>query len=241
MGAEYDLVAPATAGSHLIAFTYPGNATQGPSSAVYSVMVGNVVAGGSMTMSAGNLTITNGSTGSTKVTVTPTGGYNGRIVWSLAATASSNPSSKLTACYSIASLPVSGISTANLTIGIGTACQSAAPASGAAFRTLSPRIAANDGTRGQWNSTTTTGVCACALICGCLVGSLRKWRLSLTIVALVLLPFASANMIGCGGGGKSTSPPPTTPTATTYTLTLSGTDSVNNAITGSTTFTLTVD
>jgi hypothetical protein len=241
MGAEYDLVAPATTGSHLIAFSYSGDATHGPSSAMYSVMVGNVVAGGSMTMSAGNLTIANGSTGSTKVTVTPTGGYNGRIVWSLAATASSNPSSNLTACYSIASLPVNGISTANLTIGIGTACQSAAPASGSAFRTLSPRIAANRKTHAHWSSTTTTGVYACALICGCLVGSRRKWRLSLMVVIFLLLPFAGANMIGCGGGAKSTSPPAPTPTATTYTLTLSGTDSVNTAVTASTTFTLTVD
>lgn len=239
MGAEYDLVAPATAGSHLIAFSYPGNATQAPSSAVYTVMVGNVTASGGMTLSAGNLTIANGSTGSTKVTVTPTGGYNGRMVWSLAATASSNPSSNLTACYSIASLPVNGISTTNLTIGIGTACQSAAPASGSAFRTLSRRIAANGGTRAHWSGATTTGVYACALICGCLVGSRRKWRLSLMVVVFLLLPLAGANMIGCGGGTKSTSPPTITPT--TYTLTLSGTDSVNNAITGSTTFTLTVD
>jgi hypothetical protein len=43
------------------------------------------------------------------------------------------------------------------------------------------------------------------------------------------------------GGAKSTSPPTTTSTATTNVVTLSGTDSVNNAITASTTFTLTVD
>jgi hypothetical protein len=86
-----------------------------------------------------------------------------------------------------------------------------------------------------------TGVCACALICGCLVGSRRKWRLPLTVVVVLLVPFAGANMIGCGGGAKSTSPPATTPTATTYTVTLSGTDSVNTTITASTTFTLTVD
>jgi subtilase family serine protease len=242
IGAEYDLVAPATAGSHLIAFIYPGDATHAPSSAMYSVAVGNVTASGGMTLNAGNLTIANGSTGSTKVTVTPTGGYNGRIVWSLAATASSNPSSNLTACYSIASLPVNGISTANLMIGIGTACQSAAPASGSDFRILRQSTPPDSKTRAHWNSTTTTGVFACALIGGCLVGSRRKWRLLPGVVVVLLLPLAGANMMGCGGGGaSSTSPPVTTPTATTYTLALSGTDSVNNAVTASTTFTLTVD
>lgn len=239
--ATYNFVAPATAGSHLIAVTYPGDATHAPSSAIFSVMVGNVTASGGMTLSTGNLTIANGGTGSTQVTVTPTGGYNGRMVWSLTASASSSTNSNLSACYAIAPLLVNGVSTTNLTIGIGTACESALPADRVAFRPLSQRMAANRETRAHWNGIRTTGVCACALICGCLVGSRRKWRLSLTVVVVLLLPFAGANMIGCGGGAKSTSPPTTTPTATTYTVTLSGTDSVNNAVTASTTFTLTVD
>jgi hypothetical protein len=237
----YNLVAPSASSSHLITITYPGDATHAPSSAVFSVMVGNVMASGGMTLSAANLTVANGNTGSTKVTVTPTGGYNGRMVWSLTATVAAGSSSNLTACYAIPSLPVNGISTANLTIGIGTACQSALPADRTAFRTLTPHIAANSEIRPQGNKTTMTGVCACALICGCLVGLRRKWRLSLTVLVVLLLPFAGANLIGCGGGAKSTSPPATTPIATTYTVTLSGTDSVNTAITASTTFTLTVD
>ncbi|HXP11875.1 MAG TPA: protease pro-enzyme activation domain-containing protein, partial [Acidobacteriaceae bacterium] len=102
-GAVYDFVAPASAGSHLVTVTYPGDATHAPSSAVFSVMVGNVMASGGMTLSAANLTVANGSTGSTKVTVTPTGGYNGRMVWSLSATVAAGSSSNLTACYAIPS------------------------------------------------------------------------------------------------------------------------------------------
>ncbi len=240
-GAVYDFVAPAASGSHLVTVTYPGDATHASSSAVFPVMVGNVMASGGMTLSAANLTVANGSTGSTKVTVNPTGGYNGRMVWSLSATVAAGSSSNLTACYAIPSLVVNGISTANLTIGIGSACESALPADRTAFRTLSPRIAANSETRPQGNNSTMTGICASALICGCLVGLRRKWRLSLLLVVL-FLSLAGANLIGCGGGANnSTSPPPTTPSATTYTVTLSGTDSVNTAITASTTFTLTVD
>jgi hypothetical protein len=238
---DFDFVAPATAGSHLIAVTYPGDGAYEPSSAMFPVMVGNVLASGGMTLSTGNLTIANGGTGSTTVTVTPTGGYNGRMVWSLSASASSSTTSNLSACYAIVPLLVNGVSTTNLTIGIGTACESALPANRVAFRTLSQRIAANSETRAHWNGTTATGVCACALICGCLVGSRRKWLLSLTVVVVLLLPFAGANMIGCGGDAKSTSPAITPSTAMTYIVTLSGTDSVNNAVTASTTFTLTVD
>jgi subtilase family serine protease len=241
VGAEYEFVAPANSGSHLISVNYPGDATHLPSTAIYSVMVGNVVASGGVTLSAGNLTIANGSTGSTQVTVTPTGGYNGRIVWSLAATASSNKSSPLTACYAIVSLPVNGISTTNLTIGIGTACQSALPADRTEFRTLAQRALPNGKTQARWPSTSVTGTYACVLICGCLVGWRRKRRLSLLLLVILFLPFAGLNLIGCGGGGANntgTSTP--TSSATTYSLTLTGTDSVNQSIVASTTFTLTV-
>ena len=63
---------------------------------------------------------------------------------------------------------------------------------------------------------------------------------------MLLLFVAGANMIGCGGGGNNTGPSATAPTsppasATNYTVTLTGTDSVNGLITASTTFTLTVN
>jgi hypothetical protein len=63
-----------------------------------------------------------------------------------------------------------------------------------------------------------------------------------------LLPVAGMNLTGCGGGGagsSGTSGSATTPSspvasATNYTVTLTGTDSVNGQVTGATTFTLTV-
>jgi hypothetical protein len=204
-------------------------------------MVGNVVASGGMTLSAGNLTVANGSTGSTKVTVTPTGGYNGRIVWSLTATASSNPYSDLSACYSIGSLPVNGSSTTELTIGIGTACGAAAPSNGAAFRTLNQRALPRGKAQAEWSSTRAAGIYACVLLCGCFVGWRRKSPFSLTVIVILLLPLAGASLAGCGGGSDSKGSSTTTSSATTYTLVLTGTDSVNGAVTGSTTFTLTVN
>jgi subtilase family serine protease len=239
--ADFNFTAPQSSGSHLIAVTYPGDATYAPSSAVFPIMVGNVVASGGMTLSAGNLTIANGKTGSTKVTVTPTDGYNGRVVWSLSATASSNASSNLSACYAIASLPVNGITTTDLTIGIGTACQSALPADRAAFRTLSQRALPKGKAQAEWSSTTATGIYTCVLICGCFLGWRRKSPFWLTVTVILLLPVAGASLAGCGGGSNSKGSSTPTLSATTYTLTLSGTDSVNGGLTASTTFTLTVD
>lgn len=240
--ATYNFVAPATAGSHLIAVTYSGDATHSSSTATSAVTVGNVIASGGLSLTAGNLTIANGGTGSTQITVTPTAGYNGNIVWSLS---SSGSSTSLTACYTIASLPVSKISTTQLTIGIGTACNSSLPAERGNFRSLDQRASTNANTPAYRRSTTTTAMYASLLICGLLAGGRRRMRLSL-LLAIALLTVTGLSLTGCGGSGNNTGTP-TTGTSTTppssttsYNMTLTAKDSVNSSVTASTTFTLTV-
>jgi hypothetical protein len=241
---DYNLVAPSTAGSHLLAVTYPGDAAHSPSTAIYSVLVGNVLASGGISLSVGNLTIANGNSGSTQVTVTPTGGYNGRLAWSLAVTSKS--SANLTGCYGIASLPVNSVSTTTLTIGVGAACSSASPSYRGEFQTLSHRALASGDMQGHRRSVPATAVYASLLLCGCFAGRRWKWRSPLLLVIL-LLPVAGANLIGCGGGGgnntstSTTTPSTPSPSTTSYSVTLTGTDSVNGLITASTTFTLTVN
>jgi hypothetical protein len=240
---QYNLVAPSTAGSHLVSVTYPGDATHAAATSTYSVMVGDVLAGGGFSLSAANLTVANGSSGSTEVTVNPSGGYNGSVVWSLAVTGTS--STNLSGCYSIASLPVDNISTTTLTMGIGSACDSALPAYRGQFRILSNRALVSGGMPGHRRGAPAQAVYVSLLLCGWLAGCRRKWRWSLLLVTL-LLPAAGVNLIGCGGGGNNTSTtttPPSGPSisATNYTVTLKGTDSVNGMITASTTFTLTVN
>jgi hypothetical protein len=231
--AIYNFVAPQSTGSHLLTVAYPGDASHAPSQATYSLLVGNVLATGGITIAAGNLTVANGGTGSTQVTVTPTNGYNGRVVWSLTASGTSN----LTGCYGIAPIVVNNITTTKLTIGIGSACKSALPADQRNFRPV--HIDAN-GASANRRSAPIPLLYAALLICGCVTWRRRNARFSI-LVLLFLLVIASANLTGCGGGGNNSGTTTTTTTATTYSITLSATDSVNGAIGSSTTFTLTVD
>jgi hypothetical protein len=217
----------------LFTVTYPGDAAHAPSTATYSLLVGDVVPTGGMTIAAGNLTIANGGTGSTQVTVTPNNGYSGRVFWSLTAPGTSN----LSGCFAIAPLLVNSAATTKLTMGIGSACQSAVPAD---KRSLRPVHNDANGARANGGSEPVPFLYATLLICGCLA---CRWRKAFSIpVLLFLLAIASANLIGCGGGGGSNAgTTTTTTTTTTYSITLTGTDSVNGAIAASTTFTLTVD
>jgi subtilase family serine protease len=235
---NYTFTAPSTAGSHLITVNYPGDATHSPSVATYSVLVGNVTASGGFGLSAGNLTVASGSSGSTQVTVTPTGGYNGRVVWSLALSTSDT----LVSCYSINSPLVSGTSTTTLTIGIAAACNASLPSERSNLRPLATRAALNHKNPVPWHGTPSITTFAGLLVCCSLRGLRRKMsRAQLLIVAL--LTTTGMTLIGCGGangsGGSSTSPPP--PVSPSYTITLTGTDSVNTSIKASTTFTLTVN
>jgi hypothetical protein len=237
--ANYTFVAPASAGSHLLTVTYPGDATHSRSVATYSVLVGNVIASGGFSLSAENLTIANGGSGSTQVTVTPTGGYSGRILWSLAISGSSG---NLTACYAINSPSVSGTSTTNLTIGIAAACNTSSPAERGNLRSLAMRADLNHEIPTDWHSGPSMIVFASLLVCCSLRGFRRKMRPpQLLIVAF--LTTAGMTLIGCGGanggGGSSPSPPP--PVSTNYTVTLTGSDSVVPLIHASTTFTLMVN
>jgi subtilase family serine protease len=238
--ATYNFVAPATAGSHLIAVTYSGDATHSSSKAISSVLVGNVLASGGLSLAAGNLTIANGATGSTQVTVTPSAGYNGRVVWSLSA---SGNSATLSACFVIGSLPVSSTSTTQLTIGIGTACNYPLPAVRGNFRPLGQRALAKDASQAHRRSMPATAVYASLLICGLLAGRRRRIGLPL-VLAIAFLTVAGAGLTGCGSGGSNTgtsTTPPSTPSTANYSLTLTGMDSVNTSISASTTFTLTVN
>jgi hypothetical protein len=237
---NYTFIAPSTAGSHLIGVTYPGDATHSPSVGTYSVLVGNVQASGGFSLASNSLAITNGSTGSTQITVTPIGGYNGRVLWSLS---SSDNAGTLNACYEIGPPLISKTSTTTLTIGIGSACNSALPAERRNLQPLVPHASLNDESQSPWRSAPRIAAIVALLMWGPVVGRKRRTRLPL-LLAMTLLTVAGVGLTGCGAatGGNGNGTSPTAPVkATSYTITLTGTDSVNTSIKASTTFTLTVN
>jgi Pro-kumamolisin, activation domain/Bacterial Ig-like domain (group 3) len=240
----YNFVTPSTSGSHNLTVSYSGDAKYAPSVATYSFLVGTVTATGSFTVNASNLTVANGSQGSIPISATPAGGYSGRVAWSLSATTTNGTAE---VCYFISPSTTSNPNAATLNIGVGSKCSATAPAERSSFRTLTSHTSSKNENSSPWRDISGLVVCASLIACGSFFT--RKRKLSPSLWLAIALTVASLGFSGCGGSGGSgggsssggsgnTTPPPS---ATTYTLTLTGTDSVNTAITASTNFTLTVN
>ena len=107
-----DVTVPATTsnGIHIFHLTYSGDSTHAPARSTAAFTVGSSVATGAVTLTANNLSLVANGSGTTTVSITPVGGYNGRLFWSLALTASSNGSS-LPGCYFIPTVPIDGATT----------------------------------------------------------------------------------------------------------------------------------
>ena len=171
----YNLTAPSDAGYHLLVITYPGDTTHSAASTTAPFLVGSVEATGGFSLAAANLTIPKNSSGTTEVTATPSGGYNGKIVWSLNVTGGSTV--PLTGCYAIKPLVVNNISMATLKIGVGTACSGAAPQS---------RLQSGVAPQAQQRSSTRQGAFMGLLLCAGLLCSRRRWRLLLPALLLMV-------------------------------------------------------
>ncbi|MGC2399042.1 MAG: S53 family peptidase [Acidobacteriaceae bacterium] len=239
---SFNFVAPSAPGYHLVTVSYPGDASHAPSRVTSPFVVGTVVATGDFSVAVGNLTVPNNSTGATQVTVTPNGGYDGEVMWSLAVTGGSGAS--LTGCYTLEPLVVNNVSSEALAIGVGSACNSASPSYQGHFRAGRDRAQADAMPLEQDPGMPSKGACAGILLCGCLAAWRRKWSAPLLVILTLCVSMAAP--MGCGGAsgnstGTNTSSGSTTTPAATYTMTLTGRDSVNGAITSSTSFALTVN
>jgi hypothetical protein len=96
-----------TSGSHVIHATYSGDSIYAGSTGSIVLNVGGSSGSGSgsFTLSATNLTVAQGSSGTSTITLTPQSGYTGTVAWAI----STNNNVLATACYnSIPNTTVSG-------------------------------------------------------------------------------------------------------------------------------------
>lgn len=217
-----------TSGSHTITAVYSGNSTDATSTGTLTINAASSTE--AFTLSATNLTVAQGNSGTSTITVTPAGGYTGTVAYTVSA-----PTTLSNACYSVSSASVTGTTAVTSTLTINTTESACATASKRAI-TVASTSRGHDGNSFGFHPEALLGLLFLPL------ATLRKFRKSRwqgSLVALSLLTAGAFAISGCGGGSSSTT---TIAEAAkgTYTLTVTGTDSTAN-LTNTTTFTLTID
>ena len=230
-----------SAGSYTIVAQYLGDGTHDISTGAITVTVGGGSSGtGTFGLAATNVSVVQGSTGDSTVTITPAGGYKGTINFQL-----ETSSSALTTygCYNVSNAVVSGTTAVTTTVELLTSeslCASAI-AKGSMRRFVAPGTPLAKANSGP-GLRKVLPVSAAALA-GFLLLGLRRRRASwITTLGCFLLLALATIAVGCGGGssggggGSTTGDVP----AGSYPLTVSGADTVTSSITASANFTLTV-
>jgi Pro-kumamolisin, activation domain/Bacterial Ig-like domain (group 3) len=206
------------AGTDTITATYGGDTYNAGSSGTTNVTVSNP----SISLTATNVTISSpspGNSGTSTITLTSTGGYAGTAVVSAT-------SASLNANYEFGA---TGAQTANIVLTSG--------GTGSTTMTITTIAASGNFQKGPTGKLTPARIAAAGgTVAGCLllllIPGIRKKRWPAALVMLVFLSVGAG--LGCGGGTGGAAP------AGTYTVTVTATDSSNANITGSTTFTVTI-
>jgi subtilase family serine protease len=204
-------------------------------------------------VSATAVSVTAGSAAASTITVTPANGYAGTVSW----TVTSSPA-LTNGCFSIANTAVTNSTavTATLTINTSsTACASGAekPASGkaTAFAPIAPGFNGGNstGTAGLLSLKSAVGAALATMCLAMLFVFASRSRKVTAFAAILLLASVGFALSGCGGGGSSSSSSgsgsgtggSTSSPSGSYTVTIVGQDTTTTSITGSTSFTLTVN
>jgi subtilase family serine protease len=241
-----------TTGSHIIKATYSGNGAFAASSGSVAVNVGNI----SFTLSAPNITLATGASGSVNLTGTPVNGYTGTIDITnveVATTATITSSNSDTFCGSIPpSLTITGATPVSAAIDIYTsasACSAAGLSQGGVLvRSLSTTHgrASNKSPQSPWHRAPMPAAFAGLMLAMAFTRRRsRKLRGLLSIALLALFGFGIANLTGCSNSSTTASTNPSNPTSSNaptgvYTVYVTGQDSLNPALTATTSFTITL-
>jgi subtilase family serine protease len=226
-----------TSGNHVVQATYSGDST-------YAGSVGSLVlnaggssgsGSGSFTLSAANLTVPQGSSGTSTITLTPQNGYTGTVGWTI----STNSTALSIACYDpISNVTVNGTTPVTATLTIYTSssdCATASSVGGTGMRRKISGPTARNSLPNPFGVPTT--IAFAALIFGGFLG--RRVRILRVLCTLTFLAGIGVALTGCS---TSSSTSTTANVAKgTYTLTINGTDTNTSSIAATTSMTLTVD
>ncbi len=236
--ATYSFVGSA-AGQYSVLAKYSGDGTYAPSTSTLLLQVGST---GGFNLSVPNTTVTNGSTASSTVTVTPVNGYVGTVAFSVSASPAIT-----NACYVLGNAGVTGTGAATATLSIYTSATTCSS-------TPTATTLLQNGTKTQFVSSGSVAQApppashpvpfalsfASLLAVGVAGRRSRKIR---SLVAVLLLAVVGLGLSACSG---ASTPATNTVTPTTnvakgpYTIVVQGTDTVTNTTTNYASFTLTV-
>jgi len=198
---------------------------------------------GDFQLSATNLSVTQGSSGVSTVTIASQNSYAGTVGFTLT---SSNASLNTYGCYTVGNTAVTanGTATASLTIYTSQSACSGVSGAKAFARKGTGQVARSLHHPSSTGATLPIGAAAFA---GVLLFGFRKSRKILSLLSCLMLITVLGFAAGCGSSsGNSTSSSSTASTSTdvpkgSYTLTLVGQDTTTTTIEAATTLTLTVN
>ena len=228
-------------GTHVIEATYSGDSTFAPSSGTLTVNVGGAgggSSGGTFALSATNVTVSQGSSGTSTITVSSQNSYAGTVTFTLS---TSSTSIQQYGCYDVPNVTVAANKTATTTLTIHTsksACNSSSIRTGA--RRSFVKVGTNPFASSRNDPVARRAVpvnVAIALAGFALFGIRRRSAWLRAGLTCLFLTTTLGLVTSCGGGNGGSD---NDVARGTYTLTLDGADTSNSSTAASTTFTLTV-
>ena len=237
---SYTFPGSATIGTHIVTAIYSGDGTYAASQGAVGLTVGPTAATGSFTLATAALTVASNNYNTGTVAVTPAAGYTGVVNFTM-----TFPSDAPTLCYYV--------EPANITAGLTTQFEIAEGTTECGTVSEDPMLRQHHWTlhKGvtkqarvqpqpqpshvpEWTSLAGLFLAGFAFR--------RRSRRLAGVLAVGVLVVLGLGLTGCGSSNAVTTPTaPTAPTTpTSYTVTLTGTDSVTSSITSSTTFALTI-
>ncbi|HZC66789.1 MAG TPA: S53 family peptidase [Candidatus Dormibacteraeota bacterium] len=194
----------------------------------------------SFTLTGSNVTVAAGSSGTSTITVTPQSGYTGTVVF----TVTSSPA-VANDCFSVPNVVVTGTAAVTGTLTVKTSsglCGVGAAVGGTGNAHQSEGWWGVSGEFPLVNMAAISGAALSGILLIGLLG-LRPRRLGMVAVAVVFAAVV-VGITGCGGGSSASSTAPSgsvNAAKGTYTLTVTGTDSVSSSVKASGTVVLTID